>query len=89
MTDLERAARCAWVCYMSARIQGDGSDTMFELLQETKTTLWALDEPGRKAHLAWRMQVLARLDAALHEFCPGEGDCCDPVFWPKKTTEGM
>ncbi len=87
MTDAERAARCAWICYVTARIHGDGDDHVFELIQETKATLWSLGEAERAAHLAWRTSVLDRLDAALHEFCPGGGECCAPAFWPKRGQE--
>lgn len=83
MSEADRAARCAWICYVQARLDGDGAEVLFELASETKTTLWALDGAARAAHLSWRDDVRARLELALHDFCPGGGDCCDEVFWPK------
>jgi len=82
MTDVERAARCAWLRYLDELVEC--APDVGELLRESIVALNALSAEERRAHFSWRREVGKALEETLQRFCPG-GDptCCDEQFWPK------
>lgn len=82
LDDKERQARCAWACYLDDLVAMHGGMTVEDSLIEVGKKFSALSAEQQKSHLAWRESMGAALEEAIHDHCPGHGDCCDRTFWP-------
>ena len=71
MTENERKAQRAWLCYVTERLEhGTASHATFT---EWLVACKPLTYPEKDAHDAWRGTVTAALQKTVQSFHPGEG----------------
>jgi len=78
--DLLSRARCAWITYVDAILDGCGSESAMESLLDVRALYDRMTADEKQEHLAFRSGVAKAMLDRLYEFCDGGGGkkCCDP-----------
>ncbi len=79
MTEKERRARCAWLCWLGEQAEGIASKNS-ESYEEVRRTVEAMVPFEKMEHFGWREYVHNAMERTLQRFCPS-GDCCDAASW--------